>query len=414
MPPLGRLLVITFIESLATTLIERGVYFYSHDRLDFTDGENLGLALGFGAAYALGAMASHGLARRMSEKGLLLASLVAQIAAHTTLFFSAGPILLVVMNAVLGCLNGLKWPIIESYVSAGRTPAAQAGAIGRFNLSWAPAVVVALLTSGSLIKWWSPSLFALAGILNLVSLVLSWPLERRPVHLALDHPERPAPAAMARYRSLLAASRWLMLGSYSLMWVLAALLPRIYTDLGVSVELATPLSALLDASRTAAFLGLGLWLGWHYRRWTQVIVIFGLPAGFFLTLFGPNVAAAIPGGAGLGLATVLVGEVVFGLVAGMTYYAALYYAMIVKNAAVEAGGAHEGLIGAGFAIGPLAGLAGGWVAPLVGGPVTGMALGVAPLIIVCSFGAVWFLARAGRLPRPNGQFAPRKFVSREP
>jgi len=161
------------------------------------------------------------------------------------------------------------------------------------------------------------------------------------------------------------------------------------------VTAATALSAVLDGVRTASFLGLGLWVGWHNRRWTQVAVIFGLPLGFFLTLFGPNFAAALGGGSGLGLATVLVGEVVFGVVAGTTYYAALYYAMVVKNAAVEAGGAHEGLIGAGFAIGPLAGLAGGWIAPLVGGPVAGMAVGIAPIIVVSSVGAVWFLAKCG-------------------
>ena len=407
MPPLGRLLVITFIESFATTLIERGVYFYSHDRLGFTDGENLGLALGFGAAYALGAMASHGLAARVTEKRLLAASLIAQFAGFATLFFSAGATLLVVMNTVLGCVNGLKWPVIESYVNAGRTPAAQARAVGLFNISWAPAVAVGLVMAGPLIGWWSPSLFAAAGLLNLVSLTLTWPLERRPAHLAFDHPERPAPGAMVRFRSLLAASRWSMLGSYSLMWVLAALLPRVYADLGVSVTIATALSALLDGVRTAAFVGLGLWVGWHSRRWTQVIVIFGLPAGFFLSLFAPNIAAALGGGSGLGLATVLLGEVIFGLVAGTTYFAALYYAMIVKNAAVEAGGAHEGLIGAGFAIGPLAGLAGGWIAPMLGGPVAGMTAGIAPVVIICSAGAVWFLVKCGRSPGHNGEVAVR-------
>ena len=395
MPPLGRLLVITFIESLATTLIERGVYFYSHDRLGFTDGENLGLALGFGVAYALGAMASHGLAKRATEKRLLVFSLLAQFAGFATLFFSAGATLLVVMNTVLGCINGVKWPVIESYVNAGRTPEGQARAVGLFNISWAPAVAVALVLAGPLIGWWSPSLFAAAGLLNLVSLVLARPLSRRPAHLEFDHPGRPAPGALVRLRSLLTASRWSMLGSYSLMWVLAALLPRVYADLAIDVRAATALSALLDGVRAATFLGLGLWVGWHNRRWTQVIVIFGLPAGFFLALFGPNLAAALGGGSGLGLATVLVGEVLFGLVAGTTYYAALYYAMVVKNAAVEAGGVHEGLIGAGFAIGPLAGLAGGWLAPMLGGPVAGMTAGIAPIVIISSAGAVWFLAKCG-------------------
>ncbi|MBM4017269.1 MAG: MFS transporter [Planctomycetes bacterium] len=381
---LARLLVITFVESLATTLIERGIYFYSHSRLGFTDAENLGLALGFGAAYVAGALASHSAAARWSEKRLLVAMLLAQFAAHAVLFVWAGSYVLVVVNAIIGGLNGLKWPVIESYVNAGRTPAAQAGTVWRFNISWAPAVVAGLAAAGPLIGWWSPSLFALAGALNLGGLALAWPLPRRPAHLPADHPERPAPEALARFRGLLASARWSMLASYALMWILAALLPRVFADLGVEVRRATALSSLLDVFRTMAFLVLGLWRGWHWRRWPLVIVIFGLPAGFFVSLYGPDVA------------TVLAGEVIFGLAAGMTYYAALYYAMVVKNAAVEAGGAHEGLIGAGFAIGPLAGLAGGAIAPAVGGPVSGMAAGVAPVILTCAAGAVYSLARARR------------------
>ena len=57
------------------------------------------------------------------------------------------------------------------------------------------------------------------------------------------------------------------------------------------------------------------------------------------------------------LSVVLLGELCFGLGAGMVYYAALYYAMVVKRASVHAGGGHEGLIGSGFVIGTLLGLA---------------------------------------------------------
>jgi hypothetical protein len=186
-----------------------------------------------------------------------------------------------------------------------------------------------------------------------------------------------------------------MLGSYSLMWVLAALLPQVFARLDVAVTVATAMSGLLDVVRGLTFLALHLWQGWHSRRWPLVVVIAGLPAGFFLALFGPD------------LPTVLAGEVVFGLAAGMTYYAALYYAMIVKNAAVEAGGAHEGLIGAGFALGPVAGLLGGLAAPALGGPVQGMIAGTGPLILACAAGAAWFLIRTPRrVTGPGDRAAP--------
>jgi len=387
-PLLARLLLISFVESFVTTLIERGLYFYSHDRLGFTDAENLGLALGFGTAYAVGALASHAAARRLSEKRLLVLTLVGQFLAHATLFLWPQSVVLAVVNTLIGGLNGLKWPVIESYVSAGRTPAAQASTVGRFNLAWASAIPVALVAAGPLIGFWSPSLFATAGLLNLVSLALVLPIERRPAHLAADHPERPTPAAMARYRGLLASSRSLMLCSYSLMWVLAALLPRVFAVLAVSVAAATALSGLLDVFRGLTFLALHLYVGWHNRGWPLVVGIFLVPSGFFLAIFGPSVPV------------VLAGELLFGLGAGMTYYSALYYAMIVKNAAVEAGGAHEGIIGIGFVIGPLSGLLGAALAPSVGGPLPGMLVGMGPLILVCVAGAIWFLAKVARRRTP--------------
>ena len=381
---LARLLIVTFIESLATTLIERGIFFFSHDRLAFTDTENLGMALAFGVMYVVGALGSHGLARRFGEKRVLVLAVIAQMAVHATLVVWHESATLVVLNAVLGGLNGLKWPVIESYVSAGRTPAEQAKTVGRFNLSWAPAVPVGLVLAGPLIAWSAQSFFAVAGALNLISLVLIRPLDARPTHLPPDHPERPTEETLARLRGLLAASRSAMFASYSLMWILAAMLPGVYTGLGVAVTVATSLSGLIDVFRTMAFLVLQFYHGWHNRSWPVLVVLAGLPGGFLLVLYSPNVAM------------VLAGEVIFGLAAGMTYHAALYYAMIVKNAAVEAGGAHEGLIGAGFAVGPIAGLAGGVLAGYVGGAAAGMLLGVSPIVLGCSAAAAWFLVRTRR------------------
>jgi MFS family permease len=56
------------------------------------------------------------------------------------------------------------------------------------------------------------------------------------------------------------------------------------------------------------------------------------------------------------LAMLIIGLAVFGGGMGMTYYAALYYAMSVGRAKVGAGGTHEALIGGGYMFGPLVGL----------------------------------------------------------
>ncbi len=362
-------------------LIERGIYFFAHERLGFDDIENLALALGFGVAYVVGALSSHAVARRLAEKWVLVGTLLLQLACFIVLIVRHGAVTVAAMNAVIGLVVGLKWPVVESYVSAGHTPREQIRSVGRFNVAWAGAIPPCLLVAGPLIAWRPEGLFVAGLAFSTVSLLLAAVLERRPVHLPLDHPERPTPAQLARMRGLMRSSRWSMLTAYSLLWILAALLPGVFADLRVPVVLATGLAGLLDVFRLAAFAGLQVWRGWHGRIWPVAAVVAVLPAGFFLAVS----AGSLP--------MVLAGELVFGLAAGMTYVGSLYYGMVVKNAAVAAGGAHEGLVGGGFALGPAAGLAGRKLAPALGGVGQGMAVGVGPVLAVCSVGAVVSLLR---------------------
>jgi len=389
----GRLIAITFIESFATICVERSVYFYARKAFAFTDATNLWLALSFGAAYVLGALASHRAADRLKEKPLLAAAIAAQCLVHLVLTAAAAPAVLFVGNAAIGLLNGLKWPVIESYVGAGQSASATAKAIGRFNVAWASAVPLSLALAGPVIGAWPAGLFALAAAMNGVSLWLIRPLTRRPMHIAHDHPDRPPAEHIARLRPQLTAARWLMLASYSGLWILAALMPRIFADLGFRVQAATGLSGLVDLVRLSAFVILGRTQRWHGRAAPLLVALVAIPAGFAMVVSAQSTAV------------VLAGELVFGLAVGMVYYAALYYAIVVRNAAVDAGGVHESLIGLGFAAGPAAGLIGMALADAVGGPVAGLAAGAGPLMAACAIGALWSLA-AGRRRGPAGPEQP--------
>ncbi|MEC9158605.1 MAG: hypothetical protein VYB77_10820, partial [Planctomycetota bacterium] len=68
--------------------------------------------------------------------------------------------------------------------------------------------------------------------------------------------------------------------------------------------------------------------------------------GFGLIAIGPN------------LASVLAGLALVGAGQGMIYYSAIYYALSVGHAEVDAAGTHESLIGLGYAAGPAVGLFG--------------------------------------------------------
>ncbi len=385
-------LLITFAESFATTCLERGVYFYSTSILKFDDALNLWLALVFGVAYVTGALCSHAASIRIKEKTVLVLSLAGQLAVHLVMAawsqWTLGGMtgVLFVTFTLLGFLNGIKWPVIESYVSAGWTPAQTAKAIGLFNVSWALAVPLGLIVTGPIVVYLPAGLFFLPALINLACIILVRPFAQRPVHMASNDPERPPAEVLVRLRSMLTASRFLMLVSYSLMWVLVALMPRIWKELGYSVDIAAGMSGVLDVLRLGAFALFGLWTGWHNRVSLLALSLILLPAGFFMVLSG----------SWGGTAAVLTGEILYGLIAGLVYYSALYYAMVVKNASVDAGGAHEGLIGTGFAIGPAAGLLGVALKDVFHSDVLGILAGVGPVVLLCAGGAIVYLARAGR------------------
>ena len=121
-------------------------------------------------------------------------------------------------------------------------------------------------------------------------------------------------------------TRWLLLANYCCAWVLAALLPGVLTGLGLAVGAAAAVASVLDLVRVAGFFALQRTSAWHNRLAPLAVATVLIPTGFFMVFFAPNVATA------------LAGEVVFGLATAMTYYATFYYAMVVRNAAVDAGG----------------------------------------------------------------------------
>lgn len=382
------LLLIAFLESFATTCMERGIYFYTHDALRFSEAWNLWLALPFGVAYVAGALSSHALSLRLRERPLLIAAIAGQLLMHL-LLAGRGPAWSVyACFTAIGLLNGAKWPVIESYISAGKSGRGQARAIGVFNASWAAAVPLALAAVGPLKEFAAESLFLLPAGINLACLLLCLKLGRSPAHLAAGHAHLPSEQQAARLGALLVSNRWLMLASYTILFLLAPLLPDRMAQLRVSKEIAPAMSGLIDVLRLAAFIVLGGWTAWHGRVYPIVVSLVAMPAGLFMVLFGTD------------LATVVGGEVIFGLSAGTIYYGALFYAMAVKNASVEGGGAHEGLIGSGFALGPALGLVSIALLPAVGGrSITATLLAIGPVLALCSVVSLLPLWRARRMLR---------------
>lgn len=392
---LQRIFLLSFVESFSGVLLQRGLYFYTHDVLGFDSSKNLWLALLSGVAYVIGAVASHPVSERWGERRLLMLTLAGALGMHLLIMQSPTPWMLTAAFPAIALFQGFKWPVVESFLSAGLKPVELARTLSRFNVVWAASVPVGLVTAGQLIGASYPgALFAAAAASNALSIAVALPLPARPEHLPEEHPDRPTDAELEPLRDLLGSARWCMLSSYALMFLLAPLMPNVFAALGVDLAKATAAAGLLDVARLVAFAALGASVGWHGRGWPHVAAVVALPIGFALVLLGKS------------LLWVLLGEVAFGIAAGFVYTASLYYALLLKNASVDAGGAHEGLIGTGFALGPIAGLIGAAATPWFGNSALSLLACSAPMTLVFALLSLRPLVHAGirlraRVPNSN-------------
>jgi len=161
-----RVMLNTFTTSLAATMLQRGAYFFTHDIRGFSQAQNLWLALLVGIAYIGGAYNSQRITVRFGERRTLVTLLGALAVLHVLLACISSSAFLVGALAVVACLQGAMWPIFESYISAGETPADLGRVLSRYNISWALSTAPALFLAGLLITSGFPwLLFVVAAAL---------------------------------------------------------------------------------------------------------------------------------------------------------------------------------------------------------------------------------------------------------
>jgi hypothetical protein len=156
----------------------------------------------------------------------------------------------------------------------------------------------------------------------------------------------------------------------------------------------TALAGCLDAGRAVIFLVMERTQTWHGRRSVLALVAILIPIGFLL---------ALSGGRG---DLIAVGLVLFGASHGVSYFASLYYAMVTGNAAVKSAGTHEGLVGAGFVLGPAAALVGRELGSLWHQAAVGILAGVSPIVAFGALGGLWPLLRASRRGSEQSRIEP--------
>lgn len=344
--PLWPVCIVTFLASIGTGVLWNGIGFVAESAYGYGRVGSFGLSFVFGVAYVVVALSSGWFTRSVaslaSPRALLAFIFLGQALVAPLVLIPRSPWTLWVVGGTVSVLSALQWPLVEGYIAGGRTRAAMRRAMGAWNLVWMGAVTIALALLGTILDG-ERALLAMAILapINLVCIVtLAWFGKAPGPHVHEHHD--PVPAS---YVSQLASARVLLPVSYVVVSAISPALPYLLSSRGAEAGWRTPIAATWLAARFLTVLVLFRTHGWH-GRWSSLLVAGVLCAGgFAFAVLAPNLVALA-----LGLAA-------FGVGQGAVYYMAIYYAMAVGEEKVEAASVHESLIGVGYAIGPLAGIA---------------------------------------------------------
>lgn len=363
--PLWAAVALTWIDNIGAFTALVGVLFVAKYAYGFSPAQSLGLGMVQGVMYVLAALCAGVGSRRLAGPGRVLSTRTLLAWMHVAMAAVCwipiawqSPWSMWLVMALYAPLAGWLWPLIESFLSSGRTGADLRRSSAWFNLSWASCQVVTFWLIAPFMErhplWAVPIL----GLSHLAALPLIMHLRPEPApHGEGGHKHDPHERAL--YRRLLGAHRSLLVLSYVVYSALGPLLPSIADDLGVAEKWAPPLCSVWTFSRLAMFWVMGAWGGWHGRAGTLI-----WPASLLITGVALSLLAPWPAVLGVGLT-------LFGLGMGAIYASAFYYAMEVGAAGVDAGGKHEALIGTGYSIGPMLGLAASSLSGFVGEPSIG-------------------------------------------
>lgn len=388
----------TFINSIGTYVVtSSGLYFLTSKGYGFSEVKNYLLAFLLGVTYIVGAKfasrAQSGLSHvvpGLSHRGLLAMLMVALgvlclLPITTRALSGDGPPAewpIWVMVLLYSPLMGILWPVVETYISGGRSDTALRGTMGHWNIVWSAAGVVSTFMIAPMVTKAPALAIALVTAMHLTAAIcLPWFKPEPAPHLEGHHEPHPP-----IYTKLLVTFQLLLPMGYVVMSALGPYLPYAAKKLTLPEDWQAYIPAAWIIPRVVMFGVMQRWQTWH-GSWTLAIV-----SGIVLVVaFGISICATLIGGTA-GFVALLVGLALFGGTMAVIYSAALYYALEVGRSDVDAGGTHEALIGVGYTIGPLMGLGTSYAASrgslsedaaqgLVLGAVLLLAAGVAGLVV---------------------------------
>lgn len=342
--------MLTALCSIGTGVLWNGLPFIAEHDYDFDKLKTLVLSMFLGVVYFGGAFAAGRVIRTVESfaapRTVLGWIVILQAGVCLGPWMFSDEWMIWTVTGLTALLSAFLWPLVESYLSAGRHGRDMRVAIGWWNIVWTICVALALVLMAPLMREGTTTArFAIVGLggLNALAALTLLGFHRRPP----EHEESASRVHVGReYSTLLHSARVLLPTSYVLLALISPLMPYRLDDLRLESEWQTPLTATWMLARVGVIVIMWRFHFWHGRWGTLLLGGLILVTGFAAIVFAQSVLM------------MLVGLALFGIGQGVTYFAAIYYALSVGRARVDASGTHEGLIGVGYAVGPIVGIAG--------------------------------------------------------
>ncbi len=338
------------LNSLATTYFFYYLYFYTAARFHFGTPQNLWLAAALGFLYALGSYFGGRFAQRFGYFSAIELGISIMLLAFVACGFLASWRLIAGLAMTATVAMAFTWPAVEALVSEGESPARLPGLVGLYNFIWSMTGAFAYFTGGAMMEKLGPrAIFFLPAVLLIIELCLIIRVESVSRRHAVPEPEAIRPLLHAEpegYKSPVFPQTFLKMAwvanpmAYLAINTVIATVPSLATRMNFSRMLAGFVCSIWLFARTATFVALRLWPGWHYRFRFLASAYLIMIASFAGILLAPNAWMLASS------------EVFFGVALGLIYYSSLFYSMDIGDTKGEHGGIHEAVIGLGNGTGP--------------------------------------------------------------
>jgi MFS family permease len=338
------------MNSLATTYFFYYLYFITEARFHFGTLQNLWLAAVLGFLYAFGSYWGGRYAQKFGYFSSIQFGISTMLAAFVTCGFVDSWYLIVGLAMVGTVGMSFTWPAVEALVSEGELPARLPGLVGLYNFIWSVTGALAYFTGGAMMeKWGARTIFFLPAALLAIELgLIVWveiaaPLQSAPESDAVRPLLHAEPEG---YKSSVSPQTFLNMAwvanpmAYLAINTVIATIPSLAARMNFSRMMAGFICSIWLFTRTATFVALRIWPGWHYRFRFLALAYGVMIVSFAGILLAPNPWMLVPA------------EMLFGVALGLIYYSSLFYSMDVGDTKGEHGGIHEAVIGLGNGMGP--------------------------------------------------------------